>query len=99
MKKGLKALLLVMCAIVLVVATVFTTLAYMTSKTDTITNTFSVGNVTITLDEALIGSTSGERTSDDQQYQITPGGEIAKDPTIHVDANSEASFIYARIRL
>ena len=54
MKKSVKALLLVMCAIVLVVATVFTTLAYMTSKTETIKNTFTFGNISITLDEAAV---------------------------------------------
>ncbi len=95
MKKSVKALLLVLCAVVLVVATVFTTIAYMTSKTDTITNTFSVGNVTITLDEKVIGGEG--RTAEDQQYQITPGAQIEKDPTIHVSANSEASFIYAKV--
>ena len=46
-----KALLLVLCAILLVVASVMGTLAYLTSS-DKVVNTFSVGHVTITLDEA-----------------------------------------------
>ena len=47
-----RALLLVACAVLLVSVSVSATLAYLTSKTDVVTNTFSVGNVKITLDEA-----------------------------------------------
>ena len=51
MKTKVKALLLTCCAVLLVTATVFVTVAYLTSK-DEVTNTFTVGKVAITLDEA-----------------------------------------------
>ena len=54
MKTRTKALLLVMSALLLIVSTVFATMAYLTSKTGVITNTFSVGNVSITMDETLV---------------------------------------------
>lgn len=51
MQKRSKALLLVMCAIVLVVGSVFGTIAYLTDA-EAVTNTFSVGSVGLKLDEA-----------------------------------------------
>ena len=52
MKKS-KAILMALCAVLLVAASVMGTLAYLTS-TDTVTNTFTVGNVQIKLDEAKV---------------------------------------------
>ena len=53
MKKATKVLALMLCAVLLVTATVAGTLAYLTSS-DTVENTFTVGSVTITLDEACV---------------------------------------------
>ena len=55
MKTRSKALVLTLCAVLLVVATVMGTMAYLTS-TDTVTNTFTVGKVAITLDEAKVNT-------------------------------------------
>ena len=51
MKKAKKILVLVMSACLLVAVTIGATVAYLTDD-DTVTNTFTVGNVQITLDEA-----------------------------------------------
>ena len=53
MKKKTKALMLVLCAVLLVTASVLGTMAYLTS-TDQVVNTFTVGKVAITLDEAQV---------------------------------------------
>ena len=53
MKTRTKALLLTLCAALLVCATVLATMAFLTAK-DAVTNTFTVGNVAITLDEAKV---------------------------------------------
>ena len=50
-RNRIKPLLTLCCALLLVAAGVFGTLAYLTG-TDTVNNTFTVGNVKITLDEA-----------------------------------------------
>ncbi len=104
MKKGLKALLLVMCAIVLVCATVFTTLAFLQDSTKTITNTFTVGNIDITLDEikvdavgdVIVGEGAG-RTDENQSYKLIPGKTYTKDPTIHVQNGSESAWVFAKV--
>lgn len=94
-----KGLILVFCAVLLVVASVLGTMAYLTSS-DEVTNTFTVGNVAITLDEAVIGTDGKavdkekDRTSDDQFYnKIQPGLTYDKDPMVTVTANSEDSYV------
>ena len=62
MKKFMKALAIVACAAILVVGSVAATLAYLTDKTSTVENTFTAGNISITLEE-----TTGE------QYKMVPG--------------------------
>ena len=54
MKTKNKALLLTLCAMLLVAASIFGTVAYLTSKTENVVNTFTVGQVKITLDEAEV---------------------------------------------
>lgn len=51
MKTRSKALLLTLCAVLLVTASVLGTMAFLTSN-DEVVNTFSVGSVAIKLDEA-----------------------------------------------
>lgn len=95
MKTRTKVLGLLMAAVLLVTATVFGTMAYLTSK-DTVTNTFTVGKVQITLDEAPVNTAgevqTGERVKENT-YKLMPGHTYAKDPTVTVKAGSEESYI------
>lgn len=98
MKKTSKALLLMLCAVLLVAASVLGTMAYLTS-TDTVTNTFTVGKVAITLDEAKVGTDgkalTGEKAErvDANDYHLLPGGIYDKDPTVHIQPKSEESYV------
>ena len=102
MKTAKKAMLMTLCAIILVVATVFGTMAYLTS-TDEVENTFTVGNVKITLDEAKVDTdgspVTGAARVKENSYKLMPGHTYTKDPTIHVDAASEDCFIRAKVTL
>ena len=95
-------MLMTLCAIILVVATVFGTMAYLTS-TDEVENTFTVGNVKITLDEAKVNTNGSPVEGADRvkanEYKLMPGHTYTKDPTIHVDAASEDCFIRAKVTL
>ena len=53
MKTRTKVLLLTLCAALLVCATVLATMAFLTDTAE-VKNTFTVGNVDITLDEAKV---------------------------------------------
>lgn len=102
MKTAKKAMLMTLCAIILVVATVFGTMAYLTS-TDEVVNTFTVGNVAIKLDEAKVDTdgspVEGAARVKENSYKLMPGHTYTKDPTIHVDAASEDCFIRAKVTL
>ena len=93
----MKKKLMTVLALVLVVAmSVAGTIAYLTS-TDTVTNTFTVGNVEITLDEAKVdeygvAATPATRV-DKNDYKLIPGHTYTKDPTVTVLSGSESSYI------
>ena len=95
MKKGRKALLVLACAGCLVVGSVFGTLAYLTSE-DNVTNTFTVGDVAIKLDEAdvdVYGKKDTENRVDKNEYKLIPGHTYVKDPTVTVEKGSEQSYV------
>lgn len=99
-KKFLITLSVVVCAILLVVGSIAGTVAYLTS-TKTVTNTFTVGDVAITMTETDVdGSTSGQAgTGRDiaNEYKLIPGKTYTKDPVIYVDADSESCYLFVKI--
>lgn len=100
MKKLNKALLLALCAALLVTASVMGTLAYLTHTTGPVTNTFTVGNVSISLDEAKVdvyGELDGNTRVTENTYKLIPGHEYVKDPTIHVNAGSEECWVFIKM--
>ena len=97
MKTRSKALLLTLCAVLLVAASVLGTMAYLTS-TDEVTNTFTVGQVQITLDEKDTDNSTPDADRDKANaYHLLPGNEYEKDPTVHVNAVSEDSWIFVKV--
>ena len=104
MKTKSKALLLTLCAVLLVAASVLGTMAYLTS-TGEVKNTFTVGQVKITLDEAKVDVNGKALTGDaaervtENSYKLLPGHSYDKDPTIHVDPSSEDCFIRAKVTI
>ena len=97
MKTKSKALLLTLCAVLLVAASVMGTLAYLTS-TDEVQNTFTVGQVQITLDEKDTDNSTPDADRDKANaYHLLPGNEYEKDPTVHVNAVSEDSWIFVKV--
>ena len=98
MKKKTLALLL---ALVLVFgAAVGGTIAYLTSN-DIVTNTFTVGKVDITLDEAKVNEygvvDQNAARVKANSYKLIPGHTYTKDPTVHVDANSENCWLFVKV--
>ena len=102
MKTKSKALLLTLCAVLLGAASVMGTMAYLTS-TDKVENTFTVGNVKITLDEAKVNTDGtlaapAERVKANE-YKLLPGHTYTKDPTVTVKAVSESSYVRMKVTL
>lgn len=103
MKTKTKVLGLVMAAVLLVTATVFGTMAYLTD-TEKVVNTFTVGSVAITLDEADVKPDGTYETNHDSRvsandYKLMPGHEYIKDPTVTVVKGSESSYVRMLVTL
>lgn len=95
-----RALLLVACAVLLVSISVSATLAYLTSKTKVVTNTFSVGSVSIDLDENKVteyGVKDGETLVKSNTYKLVPGHTYLKNPTVHVAKGSEECYLFVKV--
>ena len=102
MKTKTKALLLSLCAVLLVAATVFTTVAYLTSKDD-VKNTFTIGKVNIKLDEAKVDETGnaieGADRVKENSYKLLPGHTYTKDPTVTVLKGSEEAYVRMKVTM
>ena len=84
-KKLTKTIVLAVCALLLVAGTVMGTVAYLTS-TQSVSNTFTYGNVSITMSE-----TTGNA------HKLVPGQTNNKDTTIHVTAGSEKCYLFVKV--
>ena len=91
-----KTLTVIIALVLVVVMSVAGTVAYLTSS-DTVTNTFSVGNVQIKLDEAQAKADGtlieGAERVKANSYKLLPGHTYAKDPMVTVLNGSESSYI------
>lgn len=91
-----KTLTVIIALVLVVVMSVAGTVAYLTSS-DTVTNTFTVGNVQIKLDEAKANPdgtlVEGAARVDANSYKLIPGHTYNKDPMVTVLKGSESSYI------
>lgn len=62
------------------------TVAWLVATSDTVTNTFTYGNIDITLTE-----TTGT------SYKIIPGTDITKNPKVTVEGGSEACWLFVKV--
>lgn len=81
-----KALVALLALVLVIGCSLGGTLAWLTDKTDAVTNTFTVGDINITLDE-----TTGN------DYKILPGVNILKDPKVTVLKDSEACWLFVKV--
>lgn len=96
-RKLRRMLTLACCALALVTLSVGATVAYLTSTSE-VNNTFTVGSVTITMDETDVdNSTEGKDRDTANSYHLLPGHEYTKDPIIHVASTSEDCYLFVKV--
>ena len=104
-KTKTKALLMSLCAVLLVAASVLGTMAYLTDSEE-VNNTFTVGNVAIKLDEAKVDENGTQVVDKDgnpvarvteNEYKLLPGHTYVKDPTVTVLTPSVASYVRMKV--
>lgn len=72
--------------LVVAVASVGGTIAWLTATTETVTNTFTTSDISIELAETTGAS-----------YKIVPGATVNKDPKATVKSGSEKCYLYVKI--
>lgn len=84
-----------------VVGVIGGTLAWLTAQTGVVTNTFTVGDINIKLWEDGLdgdGSLNPAVTVTGNEYKITPGATLNKRPYVVVEANSEACWLFVKVK-
>lgn len=109
MRISKRTLIVVLSLVLAMSVTAFGTVAYMTDRA-TATNTFTVGNVDIIVDEKNVDRDPGSDTDGDgkpdipdrdteNDYKMIPGKEYDKDPIVTVKAGSEECYVRMRVVL
>ena len=101
-KKTIIAISALLGIVVIVLTSVFATVAYLTSSA-AVSNVFTIGKVGITLTESKVNPdgtlTDGGATQvDSNTYHLVPNKTYTKDPRITVADGSEDSYLFALVR-
>lgn len=88
MKK--KTLVTVLALVLIFAVAVGGAVAWLVDTTNSVVNTFTVGDINITLTET--GATNNAKT-----YKMIPGYVLSKDPTVTVKANSEDCWLFVKV--
>lgn len=92
---GVKALVLTGAATLALTATVGGTLAWLIAE-DTVTNTFTYGDINIELTETDTGLDADDNDKTNE-YEMVPGNSITKDPKVTVEADSEDCYLFVQL--
>ncbi len=104
-KKILMTLSIITCAVALVISSVVGTVAFLRAQAK-ITNTFTYGDVAITLDETVVdvngtpikdASENLQRDSRGNTYRLVADTKYTKDPIIHIAKDSVPMYLFVKI--
>lgn len=91
-----KTIAIVALVVLVAVASVLGTLAYLTS-TAKVENTFTMGDVKIKLDETDVKNPKGNRVTEND-YEVYPGAVVTKDPIVH-NVGANGAYIRATVNV
>ena len=99
----MKKKLMMALSLVLVAALSITgTIAWLTATTNQVTNTFTVGKIAMEMDEAATNEFGvvipGEDRRDANEYKLIPGHTYVKDPTVYIEGDSEACYVFIHVK-
>jgi len=85
-KANISRILLTVCMMALIaVVSIGGTLAWLSDKTEVITNTFTTSDIEIKLEETTT------------EYEMVPGDDIEKDPVVTFVADSEDAWLFVKV--
>ena len=92
----MKPLALILSLVLTIGGVIGGTVAWLITTPDPVVNTFTYGDINIELDE-----TDTQLDDDDNpntnEYEMLPGMEITKDPTVTVKAGSEHNWLFVKL--
>ena len=91
---GSKTLALTIALTLIICCTAGGTVAYLIKKAEPLVNTFTIGDINITLTE---GDDDGNGDPDENQYRFGPDAKINKQAIVTVKAGSEACWLFAKV--
>lgn len=111
MKARSKALLLTLCAVMLMAASVLGTVAYLTDQTDAVVNTFTVGSIFDDDEDSGIVLLEHEAVDPDgdgvyalntkevsaNTYVVYPGVNLPKDPFVRVTGLNAQAYLFVEV--
>ncbi|MBQ7104630.1 MAG: hypothetical protein IJN90_02110 [Bacilli bacterium] len=90
-----KSIILTVTLVIVLLLVVGTTYAWLTSRTTLLSNTFTYGDIEISIRES--DTNDGDEDLNTNSYVIMPGANITKDTKVVVKANSEDCYLFIRI--
>ena len=105
-KRSIRPVALILSVIILVGGVVGGTLAWLIADTDPVVNTFTYGDINITLEETKVDEDGNpvldpdgnpEKTKTGNEYKMIPGASYLKDPIVTVLPDNEACWLFAKL--
>lgn len=94
--KPVKTVSALLAVVLVLVCAIGGTVAWLITQTDPVTNTFTYGDINIDLDESGM-TPDPEDDGYVNEYEMIPGSDIVKDPTITVKAGSEDCYLFVKL--
>lgn len=93
---GRKTVIICVAIALILVSVIGGTMAYLTSTTEPVTNTFTYGDINIAIAETAtdLDNDGDENTN---TYKMFPGNDIEKDPVITVLGKSEDCWLFVKL--
>ena len=105
-KRSIRPVALILSVIILVGGVVGGTLAWLIADTDPVVNTFTYGDINITLEETKVDEDGNpvldpdgnpEKTKTGNEYKMIPGASYLKDPIVTVLPDNEACWLFVKL--
>lgn len=106
-KCSYRMLALIMAMVLVVGSAVGGTVAWLIAKTEPVVNTFTYGDIDLKLEETKVdengsavdedGDSKPDKTTGGNEYEMIPGKEYLKDPTVTVLEGSEACWLFVKL--
>jgi len=90
-----KVVAVLLAAVLMAGGAIGGTVAWLVAQTPAVVNTFTYGDINITLEET--DTNDGDNDPNTNQYKMLPGSKIAKDPKVTVLADSEACYLFVKL--